>query len=684
MLLGRPDELVGQQQRKFRMLPAQKCIRGGDTAVTGTQGPPEAAPDEGERQAPELQEAPPAGDMLETPDPLQPAASAWDLFGLRAQSTPGQAREETATLLALVAESLQVGAACLARLEAGVWHIVEFHDRAGMELRVGAPLPYSAFFGPGLARGTIPALIVENLRADARFMSAAADPGGRVCAITAVPLAWADGQRFGALCTLHPQARTVPSGEIPLLRLAGRMLQQSAQSAQALEREQQAARQAAVFAAMVEHSDDAIIGKSLGGQIETWNTGATRLYGYTAAEAIGRQIGLLAPPGHADELPSLLARIVRGERVDHFETVRMRKDGSRVDVSLTISPIRNGSGEIIAASTIARDITVLARARAEQDQACLLAEELARFRQEQAEESAIVAAVADAFVGSLELPAVYAVILEQAARLVPYDFAGVMEHEDDWAVVQASSGPLAVAPGTRYRLRAGSEKFWKDAPGAAAAVLDTAQEPAWQGVDPEAGPLGLHSVLHVPLVLQSGLVGSLSFGSQSHHCYTDSHIRLAVRLGDWAMRALSNAQLYASEQARARAAEELTRVRAAADEALRFQASLLDAVGQAVVALDLQGNITFWNRAAELLYGWPAAEARGRNAKEILITSASHEEAAQVIATLTRGESWSGKFTVRRRDGSLFPAWVCDTPVRDAAGAMIGMIGVSTDLSTRN
>ena len=298
-------------------------------------------------------------------------------------------------------------------------------------------------------------------------------------------------------------------------------------------------------------------------------------------------------------------------------------------------------------------------------------------------EAAALAVVADAFVGSLELPAVYTVILEQAARLVPYDYAGVMEHVDGWAVVQASSGPLAVAPGTRYRLGAGSASFWQVAPGVATVVPDTAQEPAWRGVDPDADALGLHSILHVPLVLQSGAVGSLSFGSQRARCYTDRHIRLAVRLGDWATRALSNAQLYASEQSRARAAEELARVRAAAEEALRFQASLLDAVGQAVVALDLQGTITFWNHAAELLYGWSTAEAIGRNAAELLITPATHEEADRIVTALKRGETWSGEFTVRRRDGSLFPAWVCDTPIRDAAGTIIGMIGVSTDISAR-
>ena len=278
----------------------------------------ETAPGRGEPQVPELLSAPPRGEAVETPDSFESAASAWELLALRSESTPQDAQEETAMLLALVAESLQVGAACLARLEVGMWQIVAFHDRAGMELHVGGLLPHGAVFGPGLARGTIPALIVEDLHADARYAAAVADATGGVGAITAVPLAWADGQPFGVLCTLHPHARSVASGEIPLLRLAGRMLLQAELAARALAREQQAARQAAVFAAMIEYSDDAIITMSLGGQIETWNAGATRLYGYTAAEVVGQPIGLLAPPDRADELPILLARMARGERVDHL------------------------------------------------------------------------------------------------------------------------------------------------------------------------------------------------------------------------------------------------------------------------------------------------------------------------------------------------------------------------------
>jgi two-component system, cell cycle sensor histidine kinase and response regulator CckA len=111
------------------------------------------------------------------------------------------------------------------------------------------------------------------------------------------------------------------------------------------------------LAAVVESSDDAIIGKSLDGTITAWNPGAESLFGYPASEALGKSILMLLPPERANEESEILARISRGERLKHFETVRLQKDGKRIDVSVTISPIRNGSGEIIGASKIARDIS---------------------------------------------------------------------------------------------------------------------------------------------------------------------------------------------------------------------------------------------------------------------------------------------------------------------------------------
>jgi PAS domain S-box-containing protein len=111
------------------------------------------------------------------------------------------------------------------------------------------------------------------------------------------------------------------------------------------------------LAAIVESSDDAIISKNLEGVILSWNAGATRIFEYTAEEAVGRSIMLIIPRERWDEEPHILGRMRRGERLEHFETVRMTKSGKKIDVSLTISPVRNSKGQVIGVSKIARDIT---------------------------------------------------------------------------------------------------------------------------------------------------------------------------------------------------------------------------------------------------------------------------------------------------------------------------------------
>jgi len=124
--------------------------------------------------------------------------------------------------------------------------------------------------------------------------------------------------------------------------------------------------------ALVQSSDDAIISKDLNSIVTSWNEGATRIFGYEAHEMIGRSITLLIPPEHPDEEPGILARIRRGERIEHYETERRCKDGKRVIVSLSVSPIKNRQGVVVGASKIARDITD--RRRAEEARDLLLQE----------------------------------------------------------------------------------------------------------------------------------------------------------------------------------------------------------------------------------------------------------------------------------------------------------------------
>ena len=124
----------------------------------------------------------------------------------------------------------------------------------------------------------------------------------------------------------------------------------------------QAERATALLAAIVDSSDDAIVSKNLDGIITSWNKSAERVFGYTAEEAIGRHVTLIIPPDRQTEEAEIIARIRRGERVDHFETVRQRKDGTLLDVSLTISPVKDARGRVIGASKVARDISERKRA----------------------------------------------------------------------------------------------------------------------------------------------------------------------------------------------------------------------------------------------------------------------------------------------------------------------------------
>jgi PAS domain S-box-containing protein len=169
----------------------------------------------------------------------------------------------------------------------------------------------------------------------------------------------------------------------PLRNAAGEVIGAS-KIARDISERGKAERSNARLAAIVEFSDDAIISKDLSSIIMSWNSGAERLFGYTAQEAIGQPVTMLMPPERFNEEPNILGRIKRGEVIDHYETVRRRKDGSLVDISLTVSPIRNAAGEVVGASKVARDIT----ANKQIEQALRESEKHARAALIQAEDAA--------------------------------------------------------------------------------------------------------------------------------------------------------------------------------------------------------------------------------------------------------------------------------------------------------
>jgi PAS domain S-box-containing protein len=187
--------------------------------------------------------------------------------------------------------------------------------------------------------------------------------------VTVAPIKDAEGRVIGAVShhrdiSARRSAQNALADERKSAHARSRSLQVATGE---LERRRLAALLDHRLAAIVESSDDAIISKDLNGVIQTWNEGARRLFGYSADEAIGRPVLMLMPADRQDEEPMILARVARGERIEHYETVRRRKDGTLIEISLSVSPVRDGDGNIIAASKIARDITETRRAQRQRD-----------------------------------------------------------------------------------------------------------------------------------------------------------------------------------------------------------------------------------------------------------------------------------------------------------------------------
>jgi PAS domain S-box-containing protein len=289
------------------------------------------------------------------------------------------------------------------------------------------------------------------------------------------------------------------------------------------------------LSAIVESSDDAIIGKTLDGVIVSWNKGAERLYGYTAKEIVGKPLSTLIPPDHPDELPEIMERLKRGEHIEHFETKRLRKDGSRVDVSLTISPVKGMEGRIIGASKIAHDIT--ARKQAEQT---------TRF-------------LADASAALAELTDYESTLQKVASLAVPSfaDWCGVDMQEADGSLRRlavAATDPAKVQVGCRYPLSS-SESY------GAMKVLRTGQ-PDWVAEIPASLPmelardeehlrvlreLRLKSYICVPLKSRTKVLGTLTFiTAESGRVYNGHDLRTAEDLAARAVISIENASLLAT------------------------------------------------------------------------------------------------------------------------------------------
>jgi len=251
---------------------------------------------------------------------------------------------------------------------------------------------------------------------------------------------------------------------------------------------------------------------------------------------------------------------------------------------------------------------------------------------------------------------------ERIAAVLDVDYSGVFRLENDGETLRLQAGvgwqPTMIGWGTVGSESNGQLQFtlYNDAP---VVVEDISQEPRFQF----SKLLSDHEVVSGITVIigdRDAPYGVLSAHSRSARVYTSYDVDF--------LQALANL-----------IAETIARKEAEAQ--IYFQASLLDAVEQAVIATDLQGEITYWNRFAERLYGWRAEEAIGHNIVEITPSVATAAQAEAMMAQLAKRETWTGEFAVQRRDGSSFTAQVIDSPIYDEDGHQIGIVGVSSDIT---
>jgi PAS domain S-box-containing protein len=352
--------------------------------------------------------------------------------------------------------------------------------------------------------------------------------------------------------------------------------------------------------------------------VADWNEAAEELFGYSAAEAAGRELDLLvAGPSQKalQEAHRFTEHVESGVPVSATETVRYRKDGTPVDVILGGAPI----------------------------------------------------IIDDTFVGAF---VIYTDITEQvqasdALRRSERKFRSLVEQSRDAIVLTDKEGVVVEWNPAAERIF-GLEK---------GAVLGQA---LWD-VQLEIVPTERRTESlkrRMKIALQETLkTGVGTWINRSHE------IEIERPNGERRIVQTVSFTIETDDGFRIGSASRDITEEAHAEERVRFQARLLNAVGQAIIVTEPDGTITYWNHAAEELYGWKEDEVLGRNVTSVTPTEASREQASSIMASLNKGEHWAGQFPVRRRDGTTFPAIVSNTPVQDEDGNLAAIIGITTDIT---
>jgi PAS domain S-box-containing protein len=501
--------------------------------------------------------------------------------------------------------------------------------------------------------------------------------------------------------------------------------------------------QAGYLAAIVESSDDAILSKDTNGIIQSANAATERVFGYTAEELVGKSVRILIPPELQPEEDEILARIRRGERVDHFETVRLTKDNRRVAISLTISPVRDASGRIIGASKIARDITERAHARTVQarlaaivasstdaivtkdlngviqscNQAC---EQMFGYREAElvgrsvlvlipperhAEEDMILSKVRR----GERIEHFETVRLAKDGRRLDISLAVSPIKDDRGSIIGVAKIARDVTEQKRLerelaaqqeRLRVtlasiGDAVIASDLDGRVAFMNASAEAmTGWPAT--EALGRGLDEVFKIvnertretvqnpaSLVMRSGNVVGLANHTVLIH--RDGSQR---PIADSAAPIRDSAGVVAGAVLVFRDVTEQRRAEDALAEQREWLETTLESIGDAVVATDVQARITFMNPVAEYLTGWSFDEARGLASAEVF--HIVNERTRQVVDSPVQRVLAEGVMVglanhtvLIAKDGTEHPIDDSGAPIRNRSGRIVGVVLVFRDISAR-
>jgi PAS domain S-box-containing protein len=430
------------------------------------------------------------------------------------------------------------------------------------------------------------------------------------------------------------------------------------------------------LAAIIESSDDAIISKTLKGIITTWNKGAERVFGYTAPEVIGKSIEILIPAERLAEEPEILRKLKCGERIDHYETIRVRKDGMRIDISISVSPVRDASGRIIGVSKIARDITE----RKQVEQAL----------RDEAQVLEFVNKTGNSISAQLDLQSLVQLVTDTATQITGAQFGAffynVIDESGEAYTLYSLSGATQEDFenfGTPRNTPVFNPTFQGEG---VVRSADITKDPRYGAMAPHhgmpKGHLPVKSYLAVPVNSGSGeVIGGLFFGHPEPNVFNERAEKVLVAIAAQAAIAIDNARLYEAAQ---REIAERSRVESALRDSEQHLRAIFSQAAVGIAEADLDGRFIEMNGKFCEILGYSAEELG-----KLTFFSITHPDdlvgTQKYIKELMAGEIDHQVTEKRyiRKDRSEVWCLTTVTLIKDREGKPQQYVGVIEDITSR-